>query len=176
MHAEQTGYSLGPFVLLTGQLVLCWARLYYPLPRRSVMVPRCYNSALLILLRHRRLPASRTKVNYRRCTIRFRLESNADDFAQDQLAFIVSQPHCLPRGTGSVLTGVPSFLRNTASSPLATSSVAGRAQEFWSRAGPHPMRPSPPMPSWARRTHDEWKSAGDFRHLLGRQKQASCMA
>jgi hypothetical protein len=47
MHAEQTGYSLGPFVLLVCvSLVLCWARLSARSLAASVLVHASYNSLL----------------------------------------------------------------------------------------------------------------------------------
>jgi membrane protease YdiL (CAAX protease family) len=47
MHAEQTGYSLGPFVLLVCvSLVLCWARLSTRSLAASVLVHASYNSLL----------------------------------------------------------------------------------------------------------------------------------
>ncbi|MGA2653059.1 MAG: type II CAAX endopeptidase family protein [Terracidiphilus sp.] len=47
MHAEQTGYSLGPFVLLVCvSLVLCWARLSTRSLAASVLVHASYNCLL----------------------------------------------------------------------------------------------------------------------------------
>lgn len=47
MHAEQTGYSLGPFVLLVCvSMVLCWARLSARSLAASVLVHASYNSLL----------------------------------------------------------------------------------------------------------------------------------
>lgn len=47
MHAEQTGYSLGPFVLLVCvSMVLCWARLSTRSLAASVLVHASYNSLL----------------------------------------------------------------------------------------------------------------------------------
>ena len=47
MHAEQTGYSIGPFVLLVCvSLVLCWARLSARSLAASVLVHASYNSLL----------------------------------------------------------------------------------------------------------------------------------
>jgi membrane protease YdiL (CAAX protease family) len=44
VHAAQTGYSLGPFVLLVGvSLVLCTVRLYTRSLASSVLVHICYN-------------------------------------------------------------------------------------------------------------------------------------
>jgi len=51
MHAEQTGYSLGPFVLLACvSLVLCWVRLTTRSLAASVMVHACYNCLLFSLM------------------------------------------------------------------------------------------------------------------------------
>jgi len=51
MHAEQTGYSLGPFVLLIAvSLVLCWARLSTRSLAASVMVHATYNFMLFSLM------------------------------------------------------------------------------------------------------------------------------
>jgi hypothetical protein len=51
MHAEQTGYSLGPFVLLyCVSLVLCWARLTTRSLAASVMVHACYNFLLFSIM------------------------------------------------------------------------------------------------------------------------------
>jgi membrane protease YdiL (CAAX protease family) len=47
MHAEQTGYSIGPFLLLLlVSLVLCWARLSTRSLAASVLVHACYNFML----------------------------------------------------------------------------------------------------------------------------------
>jgi uncharacterized protein len=47
MHAEQTGYSLGPFLLLVCvSLVLCWARLSTRSLAASVFVHASYNCLL----------------------------------------------------------------------------------------------------------------------------------
>jgi membrane protease YdiL (CAAX protease family) len=47
MHAEQTGYSIGPFLLLVCvSLVLCWARLSTRSLAASVLVHACYNFML----------------------------------------------------------------------------------------------------------------------------------
>jgi hypothetical protein len=47
MHAEQTGYSLGPFILLVCvSLVLCWARLSTRSLAASVLVHASYNCLL----------------------------------------------------------------------------------------------------------------------------------
>lgn len=51
MHAEQTGYSLGPFLLLLCvSLVLCWARLSTRSLAASVLVHACYNFMLFSLM------------------------------------------------------------------------------------------------------------------------------
>ncbi len=51
MHAEQTGYSLGPFVLLAAvSLVLCWARLATRSLAASVLVHASYNFLLFSLM------------------------------------------------------------------------------------------------------------------------------
>jgi membrane protease YdiL (CAAX protease family) len=51
MHAAQTGYSLGPFLLLVGvSLVLCWARLSTRSLAASVMVHASYNFLLFSLM------------------------------------------------------------------------------------------------------------------------------
>jgi hypothetical protein len=51
MHAEQTGWSLGPFILLVGvSLVLCWARLGTRSLAASVMVHASYNFLLFSLM------------------------------------------------------------------------------------------------------------------------------
>ena len=51
MHAEQTGYSLGPFVLLVAvSLVLCWARLATRSLAASVLVHASYNFLLFSLM------------------------------------------------------------------------------------------------------------------------------
>jgi len=51
MHAAQTGYSVGPFVLLVFvSLVLCWARLSTRSLAASVMIHACYNFMLFSLM------------------------------------------------------------------------------------------------------------------------------
>jgi membrane protease YdiL (CAAX protease family) len=51
MHAEQTGYSLGPFVLLVSvSLVLCWARLSTRSLAASILVHASYNFLLFFLM------------------------------------------------------------------------------------------------------------------------------
>jgi hypothetical protein len=51
MHAEQTGYALGPFFLLVGvSLVLCFARLATRSLAASVFVHACYNFLLFSLM------------------------------------------------------------------------------------------------------------------------------
>jgi uncharacterized protein len=51
MHAAQTGYSWGPFVLLVGvSLVLCWARLSTRSLAASVLVHASYNFLLFALM------------------------------------------------------------------------------------------------------------------------------
>ena len=51
MHAAQTGYSLGPFLLLIGvSLVLCAARLYTRSLAASVLIHACYNFLLFALM------------------------------------------------------------------------------------------------------------------------------
>lgn len=51
MHAEQTGYSLGPFLLLVCvSLVLCWMRLATRSLAASVLVHACYNFLLFSLM------------------------------------------------------------------------------------------------------------------------------
>jgi hypothetical protein len=51
MHAAQTGYSLGPFLLLVGvSLVLCWARLSTRSLAASVMVHASYNFLLFSIM------------------------------------------------------------------------------------------------------------------------------
>jgi hypothetical protein len=51
MHAEQTGYSLGPFLLLVGvSIVLCWARLITRSLAASVLVHASYNLLLFSLM------------------------------------------------------------------------------------------------------------------------------
>jgi len=51
MHAAQTGYSWGPFVLLVGvSLVLCWARLNARSLAASVFVHATYNFLLFSLM------------------------------------------------------------------------------------------------------------------------------
>ncbi len=51
MHAAQTGYSLGPFILLVGvSLALCWARLSTRSLAASVMVHASYNFLLFFLM------------------------------------------------------------------------------------------------------------------------------
>src|SRR5208337_1824593 len=51
MHAEQTSYSLGPFLLLVCvSLVLCWVRLTTRSLAASVLVHACYNLLLFSLM------------------------------------------------------------------------------------------------------------------------------
>lgn len=51
MHAEQTGHSVGPFVLLVAvSLVLCWARLTTRSLAASVVVHASYNGLLFTLM------------------------------------------------------------------------------------------------------------------------------
>ncbi len=51
MHAQQTGYAIGPFLLLVGvSLVLCAVRLYTRSLAASVMVHACYNFFLFSLM------------------------------------------------------------------------------------------------------------------------------
>jgi hypothetical protein len=51
MHAEQTGYSVGPFLLLMCvSLVLCWVRLATRSLASSVLVHACYNFLLFTLM------------------------------------------------------------------------------------------------------------------------------
>ena len=51
MHAEQTGYSIGPFLLLVGvSLVLCTARLVTRSLAASTLVHACYNFLLFSLM------------------------------------------------------------------------------------------------------------------------------
>ena len=51
MHAEQTGYSVGPFLLLVCvSLVLCWVRLATRSLASSVLVHSCYNFLLFSLM------------------------------------------------------------------------------------------------------------------------------
>ena len=51
MHAEQTGYSWGPFLLLVGvSLVLCWARLSTRSLAASVIVHASYNFMLFFIM------------------------------------------------------------------------------------------------------------------------------
>jgi membrane protease YdiL (CAAX protease family) len=51
MHGEQTGYGIGPFLLLVCvSLVLCWARLSTRSLAASVMVHSCYNFILFSLM------------------------------------------------------------------------------------------------------------------------------
>jgi uncharacterized protein len=51
MHAAQTGYSFGPFILLVGvSLVLCWARLSTRSLAASVLVHASYNFLLFSLM------------------------------------------------------------------------------------------------------------------------------
>jgi membrane protease YdiL (CAAX protease family) len=51
MHADQTAYSLGPFLLLICvSLVLCWARLSTRSLAASVLVHACYNFLLFTLM------------------------------------------------------------------------------------------------------------------------------
>lgn len=51
MHAEQTGYSLGPFLLLVCvSMVLCWVRLGTRSLAASVLVHSTYNFLLFSLM------------------------------------------------------------------------------------------------------------------------------
>jgi hypothetical protein len=51
MHAEQTGYSLGPFLLLVCvSMVLCWTRLVTRSLAASTMVHACYNFLLFSVM------------------------------------------------------------------------------------------------------------------------------
>jgi membrane protease YdiL (CAAX protease family) len=51
MHAEQTGYAMGPFLLLVFvSMVLCWARLSTRSLAASVLVHSCYNLMLFSLM------------------------------------------------------------------------------------------------------------------------------
>ena len=51
MHGYQTGYSLGPFLLLVGvSLVLCWVRLSTRSVAASTVVHACYNLLLFALM------------------------------------------------------------------------------------------------------------------------------
>ena len=51
MHADQTGYAMGPFLLLVCvSLVLCWARLSTRSLAASVLVHACYNFLLFSLM------------------------------------------------------------------------------------------------------------------------------
>jgi membrane protease YdiL (CAAX protease family) len=51
MHAEQTGWAMGPFILLVFvSLVLCWARLSTRSLAASVMVHSSYNLMLFVLM------------------------------------------------------------------------------------------------------------------------------
>lgn len=51
MHGYQTGYSVGPFVLLVGvSLVLCWVRLSTRSVAASTVVHACYNLLLFALM------------------------------------------------------------------------------------------------------------------------------
>jgi membrane protease YdiL (CAAX protease family) len=51
MHAEQTAWSLGPFLLLVCvSLVLCWARLATRSLAASVLVHAAYNFLLFSLM------------------------------------------------------------------------------------------------------------------------------
>jgi len=51
MHAEQTGYAIGPFLLLVFvSLVLCWARLSTRSLAASVLVHSSYNLMLFLLM------------------------------------------------------------------------------------------------------------------------------
>jgi hypothetical protein len=51
MHAEQTAFALGPFVLLVCvSLVLCWARLSTRSLAASVLVHASYNFILFSLM------------------------------------------------------------------------------------------------------------------------------
>jgi uncharacterized protein len=51
MHGEQTGYAIGPFLLLVGvSLVLCAVRLMTRSLASSVLVHACYNFLLFALM------------------------------------------------------------------------------------------------------------------------------
>lgn len=51
MHADQTGYAIGPFLLLICvSLVLCWARLSTRSLAASVLVHACYNFLLFSMM------------------------------------------------------------------------------------------------------------------------------
>ncbi|MGH9600625.1 MAG: lysostaphin resistance A-like protein [Terracidiphilus sp.] len=51
MHAAQTGYSLGPFILLVFvSLVLCWARLNYRSLAASVLIHASYNFMIFTVM------------------------------------------------------------------------------------------------------------------------------
>ncbi|HUN84509.1 MAG TPA: CPBP family intramembrane glutamic endopeptidase [Terracidiphilus sp.] len=51
MHADQTGYAIGPFLLLVCvSLVLCWARLSTRSLAASVLVHACYNFLLFTMM------------------------------------------------------------------------------------------------------------------------------
>jgi len=51
MHAEQTGYAVGPFLLLVFvSLVLCWARLSTRSLAASVLVHATYNFMLFSIM------------------------------------------------------------------------------------------------------------------------------
>ena len=51
MHAEQTAWSLGPFLLLVAvSLVLCWARLGMRSLAASVLIHAFYNFLLFSLM------------------------------------------------------------------------------------------------------------------------------
>ncbi len=51
VHANQTGYDLGPFLLLVFvSLVLCWTRLSTRSLAASVVVHACYNFLLFALM------------------------------------------------------------------------------------------------------------------------------
>ena len=51
LHAQQTGWSIGPFMLLLGvSLVLCTVRLLTRSLASSVMVHACYNFLLFSIM------------------------------------------------------------------------------------------------------------------------------
>jgi membrane protease YdiL (CAAX protease family) len=51
MHGEQTGWAIGPFLMLVGvSLVLCWVRLSTRSLAASVLVHTCYNFMLFTLM------------------------------------------------------------------------------------------------------------------------------
>jgi membrane protease YdiL (CAAX protease family) len=51
MHGEQTGWAIGPFLMLVGvSLVLCWVRLSTRSLAASVLVHTCYNFMLFSLM------------------------------------------------------------------------------------------------------------------------------